>query len=166
MLWPVMRNELDSELMSAAVSEWFATTVSFGPRKVQWVMGKDGSLETDDVRIESIEDADGNRFTAYVQELLAYVGVQAGNKFSLGRIINLTAQSGKTLTDALLGSLLAKYPVGYGPDAFFLTRRSMEQLRASRTATNETGREAPMPTDYQGIPLIPTDSLLDTEAIA
>lgn len=140
--------------------------VSFGPRKVQWVMGNNGEMAVSDVRIESIEDADGNRFTAYVQELLSHVGVQCGHKYCVGRIKNLTAQSGKTLTDAMLGSLMAKFPVGMMPDALFMSRRSLEQLRASRTATNATGQEAPTPTDYEGVPIVPTDSILDTEAIA
>jgi hypothetical protein len=140
--------------------------VSFGPGKVQWVMGRSGQLDVSDVREESITDEDGNRFTAYVQELLAYIGVQVGNKFSVARLKNITTQDTKTLNDSKLGKLLARYPVGYSPDAMFLSRRSLEQLRSSRTATNDTGREAPIPTDYMGIPLIPTDSILDTEAIA
>jgi hypothetical protein len=139
--------------------------VSFGPRLVQWVMGQDGELNVSDVRVESIEDSEGARFTAYVQELLAYVGVQMSNKFAAARIKNITAQAGKTLTDAMMGSLAAKFPVGYVPDAYFMSRRSLEQLRASRTATNDSGREATTPVDWEGVPIIPTDSILDTEAI-
>lgn len=139
--------------------------VSFGPRKVQWVMGKEGSLEMSDVREESLADNNGNRYTAFVQEMLAHIGVQVMNKWSVGRIKNITAQSGKTLNDAMLGSLVSLFPVGYMPDALFMTRRSLEQLRASRTATNATGQEAPTPTEYEGVPIIPTDSLLNTEAI-
>jgi hypothetical protein len=140
--------------------------VSFGPRKVQWILGQNGSLDLTDVRIESILGTNNKRLSAYVQEILAHVGVQVGNVFACGRIKNLTAQAGKTLNDALLGSLVSKCPVGYGFDALFMSRRSLEQLRSSRTATNDTGKEAPTPTDYQNIPIIATDSILDTEAIA
>lgn len=139
--------------------------VSFGPRKVQWVMGQNGSLTVDDPRIESITDGNGNRFTAYVQEMLAYPGVQIGNKFSVGRIKKLTADSGKGLTDARIGALVALFPVGYLPDVLFMSRRSLEQLRASRTATNATGAEAATPTMWENIPIMPTDSILDTEAL-
>ena len=111
-------------------------------------------------------DANNNRFSAYIQEMLAHVGVRVGNKYSVGRIKNVTAQAGKTLTDAMIGSLLSKFPVGYMPDALFMSRRSLEQLRASRTATNATGTEAPTPTEAHNVPIIPTDSILDTEAIA
>ncbi len=140
--------------------------VKFGPQAVQWVYGEKGSLEMSPVREESIADSNGNRFTAYIQELLAYAGVQVLDRYSAARIKNLTAQAGKKLTDALLAELLALFPVGKMPDAFLLSRRSLEQLRASRTATNATGAEAPTPTEFEGVPLVPTDSILNTEAIS
>jgi len=49
------------------------------------------------------------------------------------------------------------------PDALFMTRRSLEQLRASRTATNPSGSPAGNPDNVAGIPIIVTDSILDTE---
>jgi hypothetical protein len=167
---PGLIDAVDSSMVVDATGSTASTGssvwgVSFGLQKVQWVLGMEGSLSITDPRIESIT-VNSLRFSAYVQEMLAHVGVQVGNKFSIGRIKNLTAQGGKGLTDALLGSLVSKYPVGYSPDVLFCSRRSLEQLRAARTATNATGTEAPTPTDYQGIPLVPTDSILDTEAIA
>ena len=142
--------------------------VKFGPMDVQWVLGGDGNLGVSDVRIESIVDpnASTKRYTAYVQELLSWVGLQVRSQNCIGRIKKLTADSGKGLTDARLGSLLATFPTGWRPDAFFCSRRSLEQLRASRTATNVTGAEAPTPTTFEGIPIIPTDSILNTESLS
>lgn len=142
--------------------------VKFGPRDVQWVWGENGSLDLSDVRIESVVDENDatKKFTAYVQEILGYPGVQVGSRWSIVRIKNLTAQPGKTLTDALLYDALAKYPAGVLPDAIFMSRRSHNQLRASRTATNSTGVPAPLPTDIEGIPIVTTDGIVDTEAIA
>lgn len=148
---------------STGSSVW---AVSFGPQKVQWVFGENGSLTMSEVREESIADANSNRFTAYVQELLAYAGVQVGNKYACGRIKKLTADNGKGLTDSLLGSLLSAFPVGFRPDVFFMSRRSLEQLRKSRTATNATGAEAPTPIDFEGVPLVATESILDTESLS
>jgi hypothetical protein len=140
--------------------------VKFGPQDVQWVMGNDGSLSVSDPREESIVDGSGNRFTAYIQEMLSWVGLQAKSKFAIGRIKNLTAQAGKTLTDDMIGDLYSRFPVGKKPDAFFLSRRSLEQLRKSRTATSATGTTAPTPIEWENVPLTPTDSIMDTEAIA
>ena len=139
--------------------------VKFGPQAVQWVYGDGGELAMKDVREESIMDANNKRFTAYVQELLAYPGLQCVDKYAIGRIKKLTEDSGKGLTDALLGSLMTKFPVGKTPDALFMSRRSLEQLRKSRTATNATGAEVPTPTEYEGVPIIATESILDTEAL-
>lgn len=141
--------------------------VKFGTQNAQWVMGQNGSLDLSPVRIADVIDPNDStkQFTGYVQELMAFVGVQVLNKFSVCRIKKLTEDSGKGLTDALLGQALSLFPVGYAPDAFFLSRRSLKQLRASRTATNATGAEAPTPTEYENIPLIPTDSIIDTEAL-
>ena len=167
---PGLIDSVDSEMIvdatgteaNKASSVW---AVCFGMQKVQWVMGQEGSLDMTDPRIESITDANGKRFSAYVQEIVAHMGVQVGHKFCTGQIKNLTEDAGKGLTDALLGKLLAKFPIGFRPDAFFASRRSLEQLRGSRTATNATGAEAPTPTEFEGIPIVGTDSILNTEAI-
>lgn len=140
--------------------------VKFGPKGVQWIYGKNGSMEMGDIRIESVLDANNKAFTAYVQQLFAYPGLQCLNRYSIGRIKKLTEDSGKGLTDALLGRFMRLFPVGMEPDVLFATKRSIEQLRLSRTATNATGTPAPTPTEYEGIPILATESILDTEALA
>lgn len=140
--------------------------VKFGPQDVAWVFGQDGGLSIDDVRVESITDGSSNRYTAYVQELLAYVGVQVGSVNSVCRIKKLTADSGKGLTDDLIYDALSKFPAGIVPDAIFMSRRSQKQLRESRTATNATGAPAPIPREVEGIPIAVTDAISNTEALS
>jgi hypothetical protein len=142
--------------------------VKWGPDNVRWVFGNGAPFQVPDPRIELVTDpADATKqFTAYVQNWVLWAGVQCKSKFSVGRIKKLTTDVGKGLTDALLAKLVALYPVGTVPDCFFATRRSIEQLRASRTATNATGAPAPTPTEYEGIPIVATDSLLNTETLA
>jgi hypothetical protein len=149
---------------NTATSVW---AVKFGPKNVQWVYGENGALDLSDVRVESINDSNTppRRFTAYVQEILAYPGLQVGSLKAIGRIKKITAEAGHTLTDAMLGQLLAKFPVGQKPDYFFMSRRSLEQLRESRTATTATGTPAPTPEETFGIPIAPTDSIVDTETL-
>lgn len=148
---------------STGSSVW---AVKFGPQDCQLVVGLNGELALSDVRIETIYDSDSNPLDGYVQTLLARIGMQVGNKYSIGRIKKLTEDNGKGLTDSLLSQLWQKFPVGHKPDAFFLSRRSLGQLHRSRTATNATGQEAPIPTSWETIPLVPTDSILDTEDLA
>lgn len=145
-----------------ASSVW---AVKFGPKNVQWVWGNEGQLALSPLAEARVLDSNNKPFTAYVQEILAYTGLQVGSLKCVGRIKKLTADSGKTLTDARIASLLSKFPVGYMPDVLFMSRRSLEQLRSSRTATNATGAPAPIPTESFGVPIAPTDSILDTESL-
>jgi hypothetical protein len=147
---------------STGSSVW---AVKFGPQNVAWLYGNNGSLALSEVAEARIVDGSGNPFTAYVQEMLARPGLQVGNTRTVGRIKKLTEDANKTLTDALLAKLLAKFQVGQRPDAFFMSRRSLEQLRASRTATNPTGAPAPTPTESFGVPIYATDAIKDTESL-
>lgn len=148
---------------NTASSVWL---VKFGPKFVQWVWGNDGNLMLSDVELRDKEDADGNKFTAYHQELFAYPGLQVGGLNAICRIKKLTADAGKGLTDALIADALAKFPAGIRPDVMFMTPRSLSQLQKSRTATNATGAPAPIPTEAFGVPIAPTDSILNTETLA
>ncbi len=147
---------------STGSSVW---AVRFGPQAVQWVYGNDGQLAVSDVTEQRVLDANSAPYTAYCQELLARPGLQVATKYAIGRIKKLTADSGKGLTDARISDLLSKFPVGHKPDYLFMSRRSLMQLQSSRTATTPTGAPAPIPQDSFGVPIVPTDSILDTESL-
>lgn len=141
----------------SASSVW---AVKWGPGHVQWVYGKNGQLLIPDKRIETIY-RNSLPLDGYVQSMLCYPGVQVGSTRSCGRIKNITAAAGKTMTDALGFQLLAKMKVR--PDVWFMNKTVREQLRASRTATNAMGAPAPIPTELAGIPIAVTDSITMTE---
>lgn len=151
--------------------------IRFGIKDVQMVYGKNSVLSLPPFREESITDKNGNKFDGYVSHLTGWAGMQCVNPSSVGRIVNLTEQAGKGLTDALLAKMLNKFPVGYRPDAIFMSRRSQEQLQADRTSKTalrlsagqkgSTGSEVyvDIPESFQGIPIIATDSILNNEPI-
>jgi hypothetical protein len=150
--------------------------VKFGPQFVQLVFGGGSTIRLPEFRKQSVTDANSGQYDAFVSNLTAWVGLQCVHPYAIGRLYNLTADSGKGLTDSLLADLLAKYPVGFTPDAWFMTRRSRTQLQKSRTVTltgngsrgsvgSETGLIAPLPTEAFGIPIIVTDNLLNTETL-
>lgn len=147
--------------------------VKFGAKDVQLLGGNNKAWQLDDFTIQQIVAANGGKMTAYVAGLNAWLGMQIGHENCVRRIANLTADNGKGLTDALLAQLLATFPVGYTPDAIFMSRRSRSQLQASRTVTlmgNAKVRPdqpniAPIPTEYDGVPIYATDSILNTDAI-
>jgi hypothetical protein len=131
------------------------------------IVGKNGQIEVDETVVIDALTADdpAKHFAAYYTPIGGWLGLQVGGNFSVGRICNLTEDSGKGLTDDLLFALLAKFPAARQPNLITMNRRSLEQLRKSRTATNATGAPAPIPTDVAGIPIIPTAAIASTEAL-
>lgn len=116
---------------------------------------------------------------AWVSNISGWVGFQWVNTYCIGRIKNLTEDSGKGLTDALVADLIAKFPddVDLAGSKLFVTRRSARQLQKSRSATtavdtgikrSATGVElaAPWPAESNGIPIVITSGILNTETIA
>ncbi|HOD84297.1 MAG: hypothetical protein BWX88_05009 [Planctomycetes bacterium ADurb.Bin126] len=133
---------------TAKTSAW---AIRFGPQHTNWVFGNDGSMDMADPRIETLTDDNGKKFKGYVQEMLAYPGLQVGSVFSVARIKNLSTDSGKGLTDALVDDLLECFPDGTAPDLIVLNKRSAKQLKQSRTATNPTGKPAEWVTGVEGL---------------
>lgn len=156
---------------ASAGSSVFA--IKTGPKDVQWVWGNGGQLEVEDPTVERILEpataaTTAKPFSAYCQEMLAYPGLQVGNRFCVGRVAELgsAASGATTLDDTDLAALISLFPTGSRPDMFLMSRRSQAQLRANRTATNPTGAPAPFPDEAYGVPIQITDSILDTEEIA
>lgn len=139
--------------------------VRAGPDDVQAIAGKDGMLEMlETVTIQKQGSTTGT-YPAYYTPITGWLGLQNGSAYSFGRICNLTEDSGKGLTDALLGKLYAKFPSTRPPTLILMSRRSREQLRASRTAYSPTGQEVPTPTSWEGIPIITCESISNTETL-
>ncbi len=137
--------------------------VRTGIDSIQYAWGSEGQLTEGDIQKQIVGTATKGAWY-YVQELGGWVGLQVTSRNAAAMINNLTPAKG--LTDDLLYQLLGKFPAGEGPDAIFLSRRSLEQLRKSRTATNATGAPAPIPTEIEGVPLIATDAIRNTEVIS
>lgn len=147
--------------------------VKFGKKDTILIGGQNSAFKLDEFTKQQIVAANGGKLTAYVAGLNAWIGLQIGHENCARRIANLTEDSGKTLTDALLARLLASFPVGYRPDAIFMSRRSCTQLQTSRTVVLQGNAKvrpdqpnvAPRPTEYDNVPIIETDSILNTDAI-
>lgn len=147
--------------------------VKLGNQDVTLIGGNNTAWQLDDFQIQQVTAQNGGKFTAYVAGLTSWIGLQCVNENSVRRIGNLTAESGKGLTDALLYKLLETFPVGVVPDAIFMSRRSRTQLQNSRQVVlqgqgvvrPDQPAIAPLPTSFEGIPIIVTDSILNNDAI-
>jgi len=128
------------------------------------ITGMGGNIDVGDTTVARIDGATGT-YPAYYTPVTGWLGLQAGNAYSAGRICNLTEDSGKGLTDALIANFLSAFPSGKMPDFLAMNRRSVFQLQASRTATNATGAPAPIPMEAFGVPIIVTDAITSVEAL-
>jgi hypothetical protein len=157
--------------------------VKFGEQGLQFIYGNGMGVTLGDWFEQMVNDGTSNSdYLAYIANMTAWIGLQAANPYCIGRIKDCTADSGKGLTDSVAYDLLARYPVGYTPDVWFMTRRSRRQLQQSRSVVLSSGATqrsnaasvgtgsdqitAPLPTEMCGIPIIVTDSLIDTETLS
>lgn len=147
---------------STGSSCWLIRT---GEEDLQMLWGNQGVLTISErMRVERAGSSSG-RFWALAHAIHGWAGLKIGTTYSAVRIANLTADSGKGLTDSLISQALEKFPANRGPNYIVMNRRSMGQLQRSRTATNPTGAPAPFPTEAFGIPVIVTDRILSTETL-
>lgn len=133
---------------------------------VQVVGGNDGNIEIED---PVIQRAAGSSTGTLPMEYIAgsgYLGFQIGSAFDVARICNLTADSGKGLTDDLIADAIALIPAHKRPNLrLAMSRRSQKQLQKSRTATTTDGAPAPFPTESHNVDITLTDSISETEAL-
>jgi hypothetical protein len=121
---------------------------------------------------------DSKHLMAWITNIAGWTGFQWVNQYCIGRIKKLTEDSGKGLTDSLVADLIAKFPsdVDLSGAKLFMTRRSARQLQKSRTPTTasdsgarrtSSGVEiaAPWPTESNGIPIVITSAISNTEAL-
>lgn len=158
---------------STASSAYF---VSFGTQGVTLIGGRDSTMTLSPFIEETITDASGLPLPGYTAHMSAWIGLQLVNTLSVSRIYNLTTDSGKGLTDSLIATHLSKLKDGYRPSVILVSKRSLLQLQSTRTPVIHSGPGdarpsgrlelfAPTPTHFDGIPIIATDSILDTDAI-
>lgn len=148
--------------VGGATSVW---AVRVGESAVSVVYGLNGRIEVKPSYQAMRDGSVTGQYDVMRTPILFYAGCQVATSLDLGRIVNLTAQAGKGLTDALISQLLAKFPAGRGPTHLVMNRQSHQQLQASRTATNPTGQPAPFPSEAFGVPIVVTDSISSTEAL-
>lgn len=97
-------------------------------------------------------------------------------QYSVRRIANVTAQTGYTCTDSLLAKLTAAAPDEKRASIIYMSYRSRRQLQESRSPSstiyvggvlpkNSAFNYAPLPEQFEGIPIVATDAIGNTDAI-
>jgi hypothetical protein len=157
------KHEVDVAGGSNKTSVWF---VRIARESLQFLFGSGTTINMqEDWKLETILDAKSNPYQAWVNWLTGNVGLRLANRQTCVRIKNIGTAEGKTLNDTHMFSAYQKFvdASGLEPTHIFMTGRSQEQLRASRTAFHPTGQPIPMVDNFQGIPIIRTASISNNE---
>ena len=156
---------VDAAGAASKTSVWF---LRLGRECVEFLFGNAQTVRLNDTwELETVYDDNGNPYKAYTNWMKGRVGMRLANKNCAVRIKNLeeAGSNKKTLNDSLLYSAYEKFTeFGFEPTHIFMNGRSREQLRNSRTATNSNGTPAPLPTEWEGIPIIRTASIANDES--
>jgi len=152
----------DATGSTAKSSCWF---LSLGREKLEWLWGGNETITLDgEWKDETLYDANGNGFPGLSNWIKGRPGLRLADQRAAVRVKNLAVA--KPLTDTIMFSALKLcMDMGVQPTHILMNSRSAEQLRASRTATNVTGAPAPLPRDFEGIPIAISSFITNAETI-
>lgn len=133
-------------------------TIAFGPQKEQLVACK------------TAEGKEG-QMNALTRSCQFWIGLRQRSLYAAGRLVNESANA--PLKDEHLAELLNCFPANQGPTVLVMNRYTRARLQKSRAAAmvyqkRSSGQTpyAELPTEYEGIPIIVTDMLLQDETDA
>jgi hypothetical protein len=156
---------VDAGGSASKTSVWF---LRLGRECVEFLFGNAQTIRLQDTwELETVYDAEGNPYKAYTNWMTGRIGMRLANRNCAVRIKNVeeSGSGKKSLNDSLLYSAYEKFTdFGFEPTHILMNGRSREQLRNSRTATNANGTPAPLPTEWEGIPIIRTASITNDES--
>jgi len=153
--------------------------------------GQQGLSMLPEWRIQQVNGANSKAMTAYVNNLQGWIGFSVNHPNSVGRIANINkGTDSKPLTDDLVSQLLSLIPLQmrtevlsnlntgapnkWGPGLKLLMNPiTAYGLQVSRTkVTGVAGQvvdgaavQPSLPTESNGIPIVLTDSITNTEAV-
>ena len=134
----------------------------FGPEDVELVLGNAGNISVGSTMEQLVVSGTNSKLMpVFVRVQEGLIGLKLGGAYSMGRLANLAAGA---LDDDKIFETLALFPSSRQPNLIVMNRRSLKDLRASRTATNSTGAPAPIPTEVAGIPILVTDAISNAES--
>ena len=157
-------HEVDADGSTALTSVWM---IRVGPATFEVLTGNGRTIYFDEEwRRETIYDASNNPIPGLTNWMHGTLGLRLANQNACVRIKKIGTDSNKGLTDTLLFQAYEKFTeFGMEPTHILMNGRSREQLRSSRTNTgsNERGTPPPLPSDWNGIPIVRTAGILNNE---
>ncbi len=159
------KNVPDGEFPESGASVW---AVVLKHDKMEMLYGDNKGFAYGPVQDGLINDENGKPMDCKYRTMLALPGLTVKSEFALARLRNESKDH--PLTDGMLAELVDLFPSGVTPDYLVMTRATRSRLRKSRSAllsyqkkTSGQTTSAETPTEFEGIPIITSDALLDDE---
>lgn len=162
---------VDTVYAGGTTSTTSAYLVDLSVKGVHFVIGNQGMIAMPDWAKQQVTDGSSNPYMAWVSNLSAWIGLQVGSAYSVYRVRGISVTH--KLTDALGAQCVSNVPISRrnsGNLRWLMNSTAAYSLQLSRSAVGQvdagaTGLPAfaPMPTELSGIPIILTDSLVNTE---
>ena len=146
---------------STGSSQTSVYLIRSGKDDCSFILGNKGKIVAEEPTIIQKSGSGSGVFPALYVPVTGYAGFQIGGAYSAARICNIET----ALTDDDLYNGLSLFPSSRQANLIVMNRTALKFLRQSRTATNPSGDPAPRPTSVDGIPIVCTDAVLDTEAV-
>jgi hypothetical protein len=149
---------------SSSDSQTSVYLIRTGDDDVSVILGEDGQIEIGDpYEFKKVVNpgTDNKAYDAIGVSVLGYGGLQIGSTYSAARICNIET----VLTDDDIYNALSLFPSGRQPNVIAMNRTALKFLRNSRTATNQTGTPAPRPVEVEGIEIVVSDQIVNTEPV-
>lgn len=159
----------DDNRLYGGASVWF---LSLDPDMLRVIWGKNkvlsfGPQKEETINAKTATGEDG-QLTAYTRELLSWIGFSQQHEGAVVHAVNESAS--KPLTDAELARGIEMFPSGVTPGVIVMNRATRARLQINRSSNykyvkGSSGKTpfADIPTEYNGIPIITTDVLLNDE---
>lgn len=159
----------DNNRLYGGASVWF---LSLDPDMLRVIWGKNkvlsfGPQKEETINAKTATGEDG-QLTAYTRELLSWIGFSQQHEGAVVHAVNESAS--KPLTDAELARGIEMFPSGVTPGVIVMNRATRARLQINRSSNykyvkGSSGKTpfADIPTEYNGIPIITTDVLLNDE---
>ena len=134
-----------------------------GPDDVALVMRGDTPLSLGETIVQDWNVASNQHLPMYYTPATAWVGLQLGSAQSVARLANIEAAT-TALDDDKMYDLIKLFPSERQPNMFVMNRAALASIRKARTATSPSGAPAARPSEIDGIPIVVTEALAETEA--
>jgi len=151
----------------AATSAWLVWN---DPQGLHWKFGRNAGLQMGEWVRQQVTDANGKAYHAWTNNLSGWLGLFFGHTRSVVRVKLCT--TAKPFSDALGAAAISKLPIFMRRSSglkWFMNTACEFQLRNTRstvsTAKTDSGilQFAPTPTECNGVPIVLTDSIPNTE---